>query len=225
MAEIIKEDLMKITSKNVTEYSSIPLTSLTAYSIFWLAQWEIPTTLENISIINHQLFPERFSMVGWPQYPDMNRTNRSVLQMRPKYRNFASSASDKGVFLNENGIKEAYALTKKFGGPKINNQETTLPPEFRHTSKDHKRSRSIHPEDMVERIRNSTLYKLFKENNFLEAEAIHLIGLLGVYDHTPSKEKKRKLKELFDHARELEDKEIIDFLELIENKFTRYLNK
>lgn len=226
MEKINKEDLLLLTPFKASEYDSLSLTSLTAFSVFWLAYWEITTTLENISVINHRLFPERFSMVGWAQFPDMNRTNRSVLQMRPKYRNFASSASDKGVFLNEHGIQEAYSLIKKFGNPVFKDKKNFSPVlEIKQVQKDGKRSRSIHPEDVVLRIKNSKLFKMYKENVFFESEAIHLIGLLGVYDHTPSKEKKRRLRELFDYASEINDKDIIEFLKLVENKFDRYLNK
>jgi hypothetical protein len=226
MEKINKEDLLTLHPFKANDYNSLSLTSLTAYSVFWLAQWGITTTLENISVINHRLFPEKFSMVGWAQFPDLNRTNRSVLQMRPKYRNFASSASDKGVFLNDNGLQEAYSLIKKFGNPAFKNKKDFSPVlEIKQTQKDGKRSRSVHPEDVVLRIRNSKLFMLYKDNMFFETEAIHLIGLLGVYDHTPSKEKKRKLRELLDYANEIEDKEIVDFLKLVENKFDRYLNK
>lgn len=226
MEKINKEDLLMLDSFKANDYNSLSLTSLTAYSVFWLAQWGITTTLENISVMNQKLFPERFSMVGWAQFPDMNRTNRSVLQMRPKYRNFASSASDKGVFLNENGLQEAYSLIKKFGNPAFKNKKDFSPIlEINQTRKDGKRSRSVHPEDVILRIRNSRLFKLYKENIFFESEAIHLIGLLGVYDHTPSKEKKRKLREFIDYTKEFDDKEVLDFLKLVENKFDRYLNK
>lgn len=226
MEKISKEDLLLIKAMNNNDYASLSLTSLTAYSVFWLDKWGIPTTLENISVTNHRLFPVKFSMVGWAQFPDMNRTNRSVLQMRPKYRNFASSASDKGVFLNENGVQEAYALIKKFGNPGFsNNKEYNPSIETKQVTKDNKRSRSIHPEDVIKRIKDSKLYRLYEENSFYESEAIHLIGLLGVYDHTPSKEKKRKLKELYDYALDFRDEKIIEFLKLVENKFERYLNK
>ena len=57
------------------------------------------------------------------------------------------------------------------------------------------------------------------------AEAIHLIGMLGVYDHTPSKEKKRKIKEVIDFAKEIDDKEVQQFLIQAQEKFNRYLNK
>src|SRR5438105_1995381 len=99
------------------KYDELSLASLTAYSVYWLMQWGLPTTLENVSVLNFRLFPAKFAMVGWPRFPDVNRTNRSVLQMRPKYRNFATSITNKGIFLNERGVEEAQALAKRLGDP------------------------------------------------------------------------------------------------------------
>jgi alpha-D-ribose 1-methylphosphonate 5-triphosphate diphosphatase PhnM len=74
-------------------------------------------------------------------------------------------------------------------------------------------------------VKTSQLYNLFIQSRFDEAKAIHLIGLLGVYDHTPSQEKKRKLKEFLNDARELEDVRTEEFLKIVSERFQKYLNK
>lgn len=218
---ISKEDLLKLVPFDRDFYKNISLTSLTAYSIFWLSEWSITTSYENISVINSKLFPGKFSMVGWSQFPDAFRTNRSLLQMRPKYRNLAYSASDKGVFLNENGLKEAKALINSLGIPTVSGKEIS----YSKTERGKGRSRSVHPEDAIKKIKQSRIYGLYIEGLFDSSEAIHLIGLLGVYDHTPSKEKKRKLKELIDFAKEINNKEVVGFLNQVQEKFEKYLNK
>jgi hypothetical protein len=43
--------------------------------------------------------------VGWPEYPDAFRTNRSLLQGQPKYRNWLTGSASKGFSLNERGPK------------------------------------------------------------------------------------------------------------------------
>ena len=222
-----KKDLLKLLPFEKKLYENLALTSLTAYSIFWLNEWNIPTSIENISIVSSRLFPKKFAMVGWPEFPDVNRTNRSVLQMRPKYRNLAYSASDKGVFLNENGLIEANSLIKKFGVPKFseNNNIKVAHINYEQVERGKRRARSIHPEDAIKKVKSSRLFNLYLDRMLETAEAIHLIGMLGVYDHTPSKEKKRKLKELIDFAREIDDKEVCLFLIQTQEKFNNYLNK
>jgi len=221
-----KIDLLRINSFETSQYEHYALTTLTAYCVYWLHEWEITTSLENVSVASHRMFPTKFALVGWPQFPDINRTNRSVLQMRPKYRNLATSVSDKGVFLNENGIREAKTLAEKLGPPILEGESMTRAHESlikaeRGTGK----ARSVHPEDLVKTVHRSQLFKLYNESRLGEAEAIHLIGLLGVYDHTPSRDKKRRLKEMMDAAKEIRDERTTEFLEIVSDKFQRYLSK
>src|SRR6266550_1222574 len=100
-----ERDLLKVDPKvqNVQRNSQYSLAHLTTYSVHWLTFWEIPTTYENISVLNARLFPSEFALAGFPEFPDTTRTLRTLLQMRPKYRGFATSDPRKGVFLTEKG--------------------------------------------------------------------------------------------------------------------------
>jgi hypothetical protein len=103
-------DLLKADPKEKKGYRFFSLVHLTAYSVYWLTQWGIPTTYENVSVLNGRLFPADFSMQGFPELPDAFRTNRSLLQMRPKYRGFATSDPREGVHLTEKGKTEAITV-------------------------------------------------------------------------------------------------------------------
>lgn len=222
-----KADLLKLRHFDTAVYDTYALTSLTAYCVFWLQEWNITTSLENLTVASHRMFPVKFALVGWPQFPDINRTNRSVLQMRPKYRNLATSASGKGVFLNQNGMQEARSLMEKIGQPTFGGEApSSVPASILRAERGRSvKPRSVHSEDLIATIHKSQLYDLYTQSRFDEAEAIHLIGLLAVYDHTPSSEKKRKLKALVDAAKDLGDKKTLEFLDLVSERFHRYLNK
>src|SRR3972149_6090882 len=90
-----KGGLLKLRPFPTSRYERYALTSLTACCVCWLQRWRITTSLENVAVASHRMFPVKFAMVGWPQLPDITRTNRSVLQMRPKYRNLATSSVGK----------------------------------------------------------------------------------------------------------------------------------
>lgn len=220
-----KGDLLKLRPFPVEIYKQYALTSLTAYCVYWLQKWKVAPSLENIAVASHRMFPVKFAMVGWPDLPDLTRTNRSVLQMRPKYRNLATSSAEKGVFLNARGVEEAEALIARFGVPRIGDAPINEVPNPSVRAELGKRARSIHPEKHVEDIRRSRLFQLYRTSQLGEAEAIDLVGLLNVYDHTPSREKRAKLKQFVDSARELGDEEVIKFLEEVGHRFRRYLNK
>lgn len=220
-----KMDLLRIQPFPNQAYEHYSLTSLTAYSVFWLQEWNMGTSLNNVAVANYRLFPLKFALVGWPQFPDVNRTSRSILQMRPKYRNFATSATDKGVFLNQNGTREAQALIQKIGCPALEGEQQLAVPAVMIRPERGGKARSVHTEDFVAAIEGSQLYELYSQSRFDESEAIHFIEMLGVYDHTPSIEKKRKLKELQDAAKDLENKIVAKFLEEVEVRFQKYLNR
>lgn len=56
-------------------------------------------------------------MVGWPEYPDAFRTNRSLLQGQPKYRNWLTGAASTGFSLNDRGLQRAHDLIATLGPP------------------------------------------------------------------------------------------------------------
>ncbi len=222
-----KEDLLKLRPFVTELYSRYALTSLAAYGVFWLQEWNITTSLENLAVACQRMFPVKFGMVGWPQFPDINRINRSVLQMRPKYRNLATSSPRKGVFLNQNGLAEATAISAKLGPPLFEG-EASSGGELEGVRAERGRSakpRTLLPENLLEQARESELYRLHSASQFDEAEAIHLIDMLRVYDHTPSREKRRQLRELVEAAQEVGDREMGDFLGRVGERFARYLNR
>ena len=105
-----EQDLAKVAPKDSALYEDIPLTSLTAYSLFWLHRWQLRRSIEAVAVLNWRLFPKKFAMVGFAEYPDAFRTNRSLLQGQPKYRNLLSGAASKGFSLNERGMDIARDL-------------------------------------------------------------------------------------------------------------------
>ena len=220
-----KTDLLALVAFDNATYERYALTSLTAYSVFWLQEWGIGAALNNVAVLNYKLFPLKFALVGWPQFPDVNRTSRSILQMRPKYRNLATSATDKGVFLNPNGMREAQALIEQLGAPRIAEEAQQEQPTVLIKAERGGRARSVHPEDLLAQVQKSQLFEIYSESRFDEAEAIHLIEMLGVYDHTPSSEKKRKLKEFKDAAKELADQQVEQFIDAAFEKFQKYLSR
>lgn len=218
-------DILKLDAFSTAQYEHLALTTLTAYSVFWLSEWGIQPSLETVAVLNFRLFPAKFAMVGWPQFPDLNRTNRSVLQMRPKYRNLATSITKRGVFLNDNGLKEAEGLIGRIGSPRMRDDSGETAQVPIPTVRGENRPRSIHPEDQVAKVRSSRLYELFNGGRWQEVEAIDLVNFLGVYDHTPSKEKLRRLREMRDAAEQVKDEQVVDFLEKVASTFRGYLHR
>jgi len=186
----------------------------------------LPTTIEAITILNFKLFPNDFTMVGFINYPDALRTNRSLLQLGKKYRNLITGSNKRGFYLNKRGREEAEFLIKKLGVPKISGKKQKILKidEKKQVDRGSKQARTVHPEDTIKELRNSTLFRLFKEGDFNKPPLIHLLGLLNLYENALEKEKKTRLKNIEIAAKQLKDKEVQEFIGLIREKFVDYIN-
>jgi hypothetical protein len=219
-------DLLRVDSKDRETYAEFSLAHLTAYSVYWLNAWDIPTTYENVSVLNARLFPHDFGMTGFPELPDALRTNRSLLQMRPKYRGFATSDPRNGVHLTEKGAAEVARLIKSIGQPSfegklLNFDSSGIDP--RRPSKE--RARTFTPAQLIEDKRSRLLFQRYQDGNLEDAEVVHLLGFLSLYDHTPPPELKREFKRIQESAVEIGDKEFIEFMDAVAQKFHAYLNR
>lgn len=165
-------------------------------------------------------------MVGFPEFPDALRTNRSLLQLGAKYRNFLTGAAKDGYYLNSYGYEEAESLKKILGLPQIGEKPIKIKDREKLPKAERGQiERTIHPEDVMNRVRNSTLYRLYVENKFEDAPIVHLLSVLQLYDNAPSIEKKKRIKEIEVLATQIGDKEVLKFLDSVKQKFHAYIAK
>jgi hypothetical protein len=219
-------DLLRVDAKDRAACEHYSLAHLTAYSVYWLDRWGIVPTFENVSVLNARLFPADFAMREWPNFPDAFRTNRTILQMRPKYRGFATSDPRKGVFLTERGRAEAERVARNIGSPTLEGKAAAPVP----VGVDPRRprpgkERATTSAEIIETARSKVLFRRFQEDRLADTDVVHLLGLLGLYDHTPPKEVRREFKQLRDAASDLNDSEFVTFLDAVADQFRQYLDR
>jgi hypothetical protein len=223
MLELIlkhENELVKVGAKDPKLYEDVSLAFLTAYSLYWLHKWELRRTIEAVAVLNWRLFPAKFGMVGFPQFPDAFRTNRSLLQGQPKYRNLLTGAASKGFSLNERGLEIARDLIKKMGPPSTNDGASLgSPPPLEETQKPSGRARSLEPSHEMARVRTSKLYEKWKTGVMSDRDLIHVHALIGVFDHTPVKVREKLMKDLERSAVDAGDEEIQQFLADVRRSF------
>jgi hypothetical protein len=219
-----EHDLAKVAPKDSVLYDELPLTSLTAYSLFWLHRWQLRRSIEAVAVLNWRLFPKKFAMVGFPEYPDAFRTNRSLLQGQPKYRNMLSGAASKGFSLNERGMDIARELVQLLGVPSNDDgQELGIATEQQIPAKSEGPPRSIEPEREMERVRASKLYEKWKSGVMADRDLIHVHALLRIFDHTPTKLRTKAIRELERMAADLHDEDALKFLQDVRQAFPQAL--
>ncbi|MFZ1933195.1 MAG: hypothetical protein WCB27_02115 [Thermoguttaceae bacterium] len=226
MQPLAPRDLLRVDPKDRTLYEGFSLVHLTAYAVHWLNTWGIPTHYENISVLNARLFPADFGMGSFPELPDALRTNRSLLQMRPKYRGFATSDPRKGVYLTDKGRTEVARVIQAIGAPTFEGkpiQVEGFAVDPRRPTKD--KERTYNPVQELDDRRSRLLFRRFKDGQLEETDVVHLLGLLGLYDHTPPVEVRREFKRLRDVAMSTDDKEFLLFLQSVYQRFQTYLER
>src|SRR5437667_846588 len=213
-----EKDLVKIAAKDKALYRDESLAALTVYSLFWLHQWQLRRTIEAVSVLNWRLFPDKFGMVGWPEYPDAFRTNRSLLQGQPKYRNWLTGAASTGFSLNERGLEVARDLLAVLGPPSTTSGKQASLPSRVPGSKP-TRPRSVEPERELQVARSSKLFDKWRSQVLSERDLIHVHSLLGIFDHTPAKVRIKKMKDLERAAEDMKDTEMVTFLADVRQQF------
>jgi hypothetical protein len=219
-------NLLKVDPKSRDAYRKFSLAHLTAYSVYWLSLWEMHSTYENISVLNARLFPQDFGLSGFPGMPDAMRTNRCLLQLRPKYRGFATSDPRKGVFLTDRGRKEVSKVIQALGSPTFEgSQVETGMQEIdpRRPSKSTEKTRN--PLSEIEKAKSKLLYRFCKEGRLADADVVHFLGLVELYDHTPPPEIRKQLRLLRADAETTKDQEFLEFLDSVTIRFREYINR
>jgi hypothetical protein len=197
----------------------VSLNALVTYSLFWLQEWELRRSVEAITVLSWRLFPTKFSMVGWPQYPDSTRITRALLQCQPKYRNWLTGSATKGFSLNERGMQVAQDLVDKLGAPQTHEGEVFVTLNDHSAARKGNRARSIEPEREVKEARRSRLFEKWKDDVMSERDLIHVHALLNIFEHTPSKLRGKRMKDLERAAMDVDDQEMTRFLTDVRRSF------
>jgi len=88
-------------------YMDIPLSDLVLYAVFSLETKKVETTFENIVAECFELFPKKFSLHGYPEYPDANRVRREIQRLE-------GTLSSPGIEkLVDGNMKTSYRITEK----------------------------------------------------------------------------------------------------------------
>lgn len=189
-------------------YKEISMTKLAAYVIQLLKDNDVFLSFENIAVALFLMFPKKFCMVGYDEYPDTNRIGRTInLQLRPKYQNIAFCDPKTGYSLTEKG-KDIAEHTKRI----LENEEEDIRLRSSHVQDDIS-ERTTNPEIEVEKkILSSHIFKEYEKDKNYEVEKIEIYEFLNASPYTPKKtirEYYTLLKELCKKAR---NKEALDFL-------------
>src|SRR5260370_30271249 len=185
-------------------YQSFDLNRLVSFAIHWLQEQRIVTTFENIVVAAYRMFPEKFALEGYPEYPDAARVNRALLQLGPKYRNWARGSVRKGFVLTASGLIEVGRVKDALSSAKPAEQ---LKPKQRTAP------RTLNLSEELLGIERSALYAKWSKGALSEGTTLDLLEMLSAYAYTPSRALRDRLAVLENTANHLGRKGLLYLLE------------
>lgn len=180
-------------------YSGLDLDRLTAYGVRVLSDRDLPVTFENVVVTLFRLFPTKFSIVGYPEYPDAARINRAILHCFPKYRNYLSGRASTGYRLTHQGeVAAEEAATALAGEGK--------PAKRRRTA-----ARGV-ADNFMKEVSDSKVFADFTAGSFEAIDLYDVTRLLHATPNSPKEVLRRNMDQLLTYSKETGRDDVLKFL-------------
>jgi hypothetical protein len=193
-------------------YSSIDLNRLACFILRWLQERHVPMTFENIVVAAFRMFPAKFSLEGFSEYPDAARTNRALLQLRPKYRNWARGNVGKGFVLTESGLAEAGRVRDILisgKAPEKGGRVRRQKPKTMDLTRD------------LGTVVDSGLFSKWREQRLGEGTILELLDMLQAYVYTPPKALRERIEGIENAAIQVGRADVAEFLREVRRTFDK----
>lgn len=207
----IRKKINKLSAIDFKKYENIDLDHLVMYAISKLDEIGADLSYENTVVASFKLFPQKFSLLGYEEYPDSDRIRNCLNRCILKNRQWLGGKAQYGFFLTDRSkviIERSQELLNEIVINKTGTKSLTRRKEM-----------------ILSEIKNSVAFSEFNSGNedrITEGEVCYL--LQGTLD-TPRSILKQNLSILKIYSQELNNEEVIKFLDLIQTKFHIFLNK
>jgi hypothetical protein len=192
-----------------TRYESIDIDRLVMYTAVELERRGIELSLENIIVGAFTLFPKRFSLLGYPQYPDATRVEKSLWRCKGK-KKWIGGKTRHGYQLTDRTRAIARQTAAQLSVPALRRRKVG--------------TRERRKETIVRELMSSPAYlKYAKGSKESVTEADFCYALQGTLD-SPKEILRENLASLRTVAEELERGDLAAFLDWLQKQFQSTLD-
>ncbi len=197
-------------------YTGIALNDLVTYAVYFLSQSGKEIIEEDIVASCFLMFPKRFELRGYPQWPDSNVVAKRWIDCRGK--GYITGSTKDGFSLTPKGLKLAEKVGKILGG-----QRSPVSRLGEGKVRTEKRTRAGR---FVRALEESTAYKLFEQDgeNAVISEFDFRGMLLCTMESSPST-LRNNLEQFKQHVALYNRNDLLNFLELCEKNFANLLTE
>jgi len=214
--EGVKKRILEFKHFDLRNYANIDIDRLVVFGMYYLERKKIPLYFEHIAIALFKLFPKRFSLENFQQYPDIYRINNAA-------RRLAGSVKAKGARWANGNVENGFTLTETGREMAKQVEDFLNNPSKQLVKKVGVRSRGRSPADDVADVRRSSAFAKW-QNDKSSLTNYDIFPLLGAMPYAPKELLKNHLNYLKESAANLKDKEVLGFLGWIESKFSNIFN-
>ena len=203
-------------------YTKITLNDLVVYSVYYLHKQGSEITSEDIISACFILFPKRFSLRKYPQWPDSGMVSRRWSDCKSK--GYLRGNATKGFQISARGIKRAEKVGESLGKP----MKPVRAPKLK-AKKTAASEQTIHPElkahagKYVRSIQASDAYKHYRKKQALNE--FDFRSLLLCTMESPPTTLARNMEQFKEYVKIYKRKDLLVFLEFCEVKFSHLLGK
>jgi hypothetical protein len=207
-----KENSNKGKNIKTGSYESMGVDDLLIYSVRQILENDEECTLERLVYECFTLFPNKFGLSRYPEWPDSTRVYRSWRRCLIT-RGWLSGSPQEGFTITSKGEQAAKSVANKINRPIMNNKNK------RDTSKVRGKEEAV-----MRYVRKSDAFKkwLSNKSTFAISES-ELSSVLNVTLETPKKILRENFEYYKENARFVNDTEVLSFLESLEKGHRKYL--
>lgn len=205
------EDYIRNIEEFKGEYLSVDKDRLVLFAVDFLESKNIEPTFDKVVAIAFKLFPKKFSLIGFPEYPDAKTVNDCVYLHCVKTKGWISGNAQTSYRITEKGkyfLDEAKKMLE--GKIKVTRKYGTVPRRKEFT--------------FINLLKKTTAYKKYSQNKKEEITNSEILEALKVPVYGPRETVEKHLKKYLEYADRINDSPAIKFLEFIQRKLRKGKN-
>tara|TARA_Y100001960_G_C14695981_1_gene839048 strand:+ start:152 stop:853 length:702 start_codon:yes stop_codon:yes gene_type:complete len=191
------------------KYNGVGMNQLVTYAVYTLEKEKTEVTTEDIVVACFRLFPKKFSLRGYPEWPDSAVVNKRWVDCRSKKLISGSTAS--GFKLTTKGLKNAEETERLLTNGAITNQK--IKAETRTRAGKFMRS-----------LENSDAYLTYKDKGSIaEISELGFRNMLLGTMETPAENLNSNFEQMIEYATFCERNDLLEFLSVCKAHFKKLL--
>jgi hypothetical protein len=197
-----EEFLGKCKSLSEEQYNHIDNDRLVLYVVNCLEKSNLEPTFEKVVVAAFKLFPKRFSLLGFPEYPDAKTVYYPIMHCSYIKKGWLSGNMQSAFHLTSKGKDILQDVEEVLSGEILSKK---IFPELPHRKERH----------FIDLLGSSLAFQKYSTGNADDISEMEIRIMLRTRTDTPSEVLKQNLEKYLEYVRVADQPKLVEFLEYI----------